>query len=127
MRRARWWLIGGAAGLVLAAAGLWIWQSTAPSSTPEEAALDYLHALESGDPDAVAATGMKVSRTALDAFDAATSLIEDAKVTRVREDADGASAVVDISFRLDGASQEAQLSLGVVETVGSSTPRVWAA
>lgn len=115
MRRARWWLIGGAAGLVLAAAGMWIWQSTAPSSTPEEAALDYLHALESGDPDAVAATGMKVSTTALDAFDAATSLIEDAEVTRVREDTDGASAVADISFRLDGAEQEAQLSLGVVE------------
>ncbi|MFJ6532014.1 hypothetical protein [Microbacterium sp. NPDC091662] len=115
MSRARWWLIGGATGLVVVAGGLWLWQSTALSSTPEHAALDYLHALESGDPDAVAATGMKVSTSALDAFDAATALIEEARVTSVREDADGASAAVDIEFVLGDAAQGGQLRLGVVD------------
>ncbi len=109
MSRRRWWLIGGAAGLVVIAAGLWFWQSTTRPPTPEDAALGYLHALESGDPDAVAATGITVSATALDAFDSATALIEEPVVTTVREDGD--SANVDVTFRLDGEKRTAQLKL----------------
>lgn len=115
MSTARRWVIGAAAGIVVIAAGLWLWQSTARTSTPEEAALDYLHALESGDTDAVVATGVVVSATALDAFEAATALIEDAEVTNIREDADGASAAVEISFALEGEKQNAQLVLGIVD------------
>ncbi|MFK0240892.1 hypothetical protein ACIQTX_08520 [Microbacterium sp. NPDC090281] len=109
MSRRRWWLIGGAAGLVVIAAGLWFWQSTTRPPTPEDAALGYLHALESGDADAVAATGITVSATALDAFGSATALIEEAVVTTVREDGD--SANVDVTFRLDDEKRTAQLTL----------------
>lgn len=111
-RRRRWLIGGGALVVVVIAAGLWLWQSWNRSATPEEAALDYLHALESGDPDAVMTTGIAVSATALDAFAAATALIEDAEVTTVHVgDADAASVTVDVSFRLDGQKHNAQLAL----------------
>lgn len=108
-RRRWWWLIGGAAGFAVIAAGLWFWQSTARQPTPEEAALGYLHALESGDADGVAATGVTVSATALDAFESATALIEEAAVKTVREHDD--SADVDVVFRLDGEKHTARLKL----------------
>lgn len=112
-RRRRRWLIYGAAGLVVIAAGLWFWQSATRSSTPEEAALGYLHALESGDADAVSATGITVSTTALDAFESATALIEEATVTNVRKDEDAAD--VEVVFRLDGEKRTARLRLVPVE------------
>lgn len=119
MSRRRQWLIGGGALVAVAvavAAGLWLWQSWNRSATPEEAALDYLHALESGDPDAVMMTGIAVSATALDAFATATALIEDAEVTTVHVGAaDAASVTVDVSFRLDGQQHKAQLTLVPLE------------
>lgn len=115
MSRRGWWLIGGISALVVIAAGLWFWQSTTRTPTPEEAARGYLHALESGDPEAVAATGISVSATALDAFGAASALIEDAEVTTVREEPDGSSATVEIAFRLEDEPERAQLVLTPVE------------
>lgn len=115
MSRRGWWLIGGVAAALVVAGALWLWQSTARSPTPDDAALDYLHALESGDAEAVRATGITVSATALEAFDAATALIEDAEVTTVREGADGASATVEIAFRLEDAGHTAQLVLTPVD------------
>lgn len=115
MIKARWWVIGGAAGIVVVAAGLWLWQSAVRSSTPEEATLDYLHALESGDADTVVASGVVVSTIALDAFEAATGLIDDGEVIRVRDDGDGVSATAEVSFDLDGETHTAQLTLGIIE------------
>lgn len=107
------WLIGIAAALVLIAGGAWLWFATTRSSTPEEAALAYLQALESGDPEAVAGTGVEATETALTAFSAATALIDEPAVTRVRDTADGATAAV--SFRLAGAVHEATLALRSVD------------
>lgn len=114
MSRARWWVIGGAAGVVLVAAAVWIWESTSGSPTPEDAAISYLRALESGDPDAVEATGVDVSTDALTAFAAATGVIEDAVVTSASDDRrarGGEEATVGISFVLDGEEHTAELSL----------------
>lgn len=115
MRRARWWIVGGVAAIVVIVAGLWLWSSTNRSSTPEDAALDYLHALESGDPDAVTAAGSMVTVTALEAFGAATALIEEGEVTDVRENARGDAAAVAISFVLEGEEHTAELTLGVAD------------
>lgn len=111
MTTRRWWLVGGAAALALLIAGAWFWVASSRSSTPEEAALEYLHALETGDPERVAATGAAVPETALGAFAGATALIEDAEVTR-RADTEGAeSASVDVAFVLDGEEHSARLTL----------------
>ncbi|PRB16638.1 hypothetical protein [Microbacterium sp. MYb62] len=115
MSRRAWWLVGGVAGVVVIAAGLWLWQLTMRPPTPEQAARDYLHALESGDADAVTATGIAVTAPALDAFTAATALIEDAAVTAVREDPDATTATVDIAFLLEDERRTAQLTLTPVE------------
>jgi hypothetical protein len=115
MSKARWWVIAGAVGIVVLAAGLWLWQSAIRSPTPEEAARDYLHALESGDADTVVASGVVVSPTTLDAFEGATGLIDDGEVIRVRDGSDGVSAAAEVSFVLDGQTHTAQLTLGIVE------------
>jgi len=120
MSRRRWWLIGGAAGVVVAvAAGLWIWQSTTSEPTPEEAAAAYLRALESGDPAAVEKTGAVVSPETLETFSEATALVEDAEVTSI-EGSDsapvgGATAVAEISFRLADEEHTAELTLSPVD------------
>lgn len=120
MSRRRWWLIGGAAGVVVAvAAGLWIWQSTTSEPTPEEAAAAYLRALESGDPAAVEKTGAVVSPETLETFSEATALVEDAEVTSI-EGGDsapvgGATAVAEISFRLADEEHTAELTLSPVD------------
>lgn len=113
MNRRRRWLIGGAAGVVVIAAGVWIWQSASRAPSAEEAAAGYLQALESGDPDAVEATGIAVSPTALEAFAVATALIEDAEVTAIRgvDGAEGHDPTAEISFRLDDEPHTAELSL----------------
>lgn len=120
MSRRVWWLVGGAAGLVLiAAAGVWIWQAGMRPATAEEAALDYLRALESGDPGRVEATGVLMPQSALDAFAAADAFVEDAAVTAVTSDdsapVGGASATAEVSFRLDGEKHTAQLTLSPVD------------
>ncbi|MFK3676129.1 hypothetical protein ACI2IP_00270 [Microbacterium sp. NPDC090218] len=117
-RRGRW-LIGGAAAVVAVAAGVWIWQSTSRTPTPEESALSYLRALESGDPDAVEGAGVDVSAEALGAFAAATDFIEDAAVRTV-SGGDGRppgdeKATAEVSFLLDGEEHTAELSLTAVE------------
>lgn len=114
MSRRRWWLLGGAVVLLLAvAAGVWWWTATrAPD--PDAAALAYVRALESGDPDAVAATGAEVPDAALRAFPAATALIEEAAVetVRVRDDRE---ATAEIAFRLDGQEHRGRLMLTLTD------------
>lgn len=115
-RARRRWVIGGAAVVVvLLAAGVWLWQSSARSTTPEEAALEYLRALESGDADAVQATGIVVTEAALDAFDAASALVRDPEVTRVRHGSGSTSAAAEVSFELDGDLHDAVLALDMVD------------
>ncbi|OIJ33143.1 MULTISPECIES: hypothetical protein [unclassified Microbacterium] len=109
MSHRRWWLLGGLVAAVAVAGAVWWGLSALRSPTAEEAALAYLHALESGDPEAVAATGTRASDAALTAFAGATSTIQDAEVTDVREGDGGASATV--RFRLDGDEHEADLRL----------------
>ncbi len=109
MTRRRWWLLGGLVAAVAVAGAVWWGLSALRSPTAEEAALAYLQALESGDPEAVAATGTRASDAALTAFAGATSTIQDAEVTDVREGDGGASATV--RFRLDGDEHEADLRL----------------
>lgn len=113
--RRRWVISGAAVVVVLLAAGVWIWQSSARSTTPEEAALEYLQALESGDADTVRATGIVVTEAALDAFDAASALVRDAEVTRVRHSNGSTSAAVEVSFELDGDAHDAVLALDLVD------------
>lgn len=120
MSRRRWWLIGGAAGIVVAvAAGAWIWQATGRPATAEEAAVAYLRALESGDRAAVEATGAVVAPETLDAFSGATDLVEDAEVTSIRGDdsapVGGATATAEISFRLDDEEHTAELTLSPID------------
>ena len=115
MKRRRWWIIGGATVLVLLAAAVWFWAAAARPSTPDEAARAYLRALESGDADAVAATGIDVSTTALEAFAEASAHIEDAKVLGDAADTDSAAATVDVSFRLDGEQHRASLRLHTMD------------
>lgn len=116
MSRRRWWIVGGIAAIMLAvAAGLWIWQATTRSPTPEEAAREYLQALASGDRSAVEATGVEVSASALTAYAAATALIRDVEVAAAdgegRREGDGAKTTVETSFRLGGDAHTAELSL----------------
>lgn len=115
MTSRRWWLVGAAAALALLIAGVWFWVASTRSSTPEEAALAYLHALESGDPERVAATGAAVPEPALEAFAAATALIQDAEVTHRADGGPPASASVDIGFHLEGEEHMARLTLESVD------------
>nr|WP_017203944.1 hypothetical protein [Microbacterium barkeri] len=115
MTSRRWWLVGAAAALALLIAGVWFWVASTRSSTPEEAALAYLHALESGDPERVAATGAAVPEPALEAFAAATALIQDAEVTHRADGGPPASASVDIGFHLEGEEHTARLTLESVD------------
>ncbi|WP_337006393.1 MULTISPECIES: hypothetical protein [unclassified Microbacterium] len=115
MNRRRWWGIGGAIVLVIVAAAVWFSVATIRPSTPDEAALAYLHALESGDADAVAATGIDVSATTLEAFADATAHIEEAEILGEKSDADDAAATVDVAFQLDGAPHRASLRLRTVD------------
>ncbi|WP_101846826.1 hypothetical protein [Zhihengliuella sp. ISTPL4] len=109
MTRRRWWVVGGLVAILVVAGAVWWGVSALRSPSPEEAALAYLRALESGDPEAVTTTGTAVSDTALTAFAGTTSTIEDAEVTSIR-DRDGAVSAT-VTFRLGGADQEARLTL----------------
>ncbi|MBP3977818.1 hypothetical protein [Microbacterium sp. BLY] len=109
MSRRRWALMGGIVALLAVAAVAWWAVAALRPASPEDAAQAYLHALESGDPAQVTATGIDVSEDALTAFAGATATIADAAVTRVRDGDDEATATV--SFRLDGAAHEARLRL----------------
>ena len=57
MSRRRWWLLGGVVVAAAVAWAVWWGLSALRSPTAEDAALAYLRALESGDPEVVAATG----------------------------------------------------------------------
>lgn len=109
MTRRRWWLVGGLVAVLAVAGAVWWGVSALRSPSPEEAALEYLRALESGDPEAITATGTAVPDTALAAFAEAASTIEDAEVTAVRDRAGEVSAAV--TFRLGGTDREARLTL----------------
>lgn len=89
--------------------GLVVWVSSTRAGTAQEAARDYLRALESGDSAAVAATGVEVSPDALVAFDSVSSLLTDGTV--VTTDQEGSIATAQISFTIDGDAHEAQLAL----------------
>ncbi|WP_029262975.1 MULTISPECIES: hypothetical protein [unclassified Microbacterium] len=120
MSRRRWWLIAGAVGVVvLVAGGLWIWQATGRPATAEEAAAEYLRALESGDPAAVEATGAVMQRETLDAFSDATALVHGAEVISVSGDdsapVGGVTATAEITFRLADEKHTAALTLSPVD------------
>lgn len=116
MSRRRWaWVIAGAAAIVVIAGGVWVWQSMSRSPTPEESALGYLRALESGDPAAVKATGVEVSPAALEAFAAATDLIEDTSVTSISGGDGDKRATAEVAFTLDGEAHTAALSMTPVD------------
>lgn len=111
MTRRRGWLLGAGIGVVLLilAAGVWVWQSPKTPRTAEEAALAYLQALESGDADAVATTGIAVSDEVLAAFTGATAFISQAAVTGI--DQRGETATAEASFRLGDEDRSATLTL----------------
>lgn len=107
-RRTRvWGIVLGA--VLVAAAAITVWQLTSRPASAEDAALSYLHALESGDPEAVASTGADVTDDALTAFSAADELIDDAAVDGL-ETHDGATTAK-VSFRLDGERHSATLTM----------------
>ncbi len=111
MTRRRWWLIGGVAALlVVAVAGVLIWQSASRPATAEDASTSYLRALASGDAEAVKATGIEAPATALVAFAAASGYIEDPEVTSVREVGDD-EATADVSFTLGDEERKTELAL----------------
>jgi len=114
--RARLIAGGAAIVIVIGAAAIWIWQSSAPLSA-EDAATAYLRALESGDSAAVEATGIAVAPKVLAAFEEADALIDDAAVMTVEQT--DATATADVSFTLDGEKHDAELSLAL--TNGSWT------
>lgn len=96
--------------LTIGAAGWWIWQSADRAPTAEQTVSDYLRALESGDGDAVAAVVPDLSPAAVRAFDGATDLITDARVTGIEMEGDDA-AVAEVSFRLAGEDHAARLTV----------------
>lgn len=133
MTRRRGWMIGAAGALVLALAlaiGVWAWQGSTRSATAAETATEYLQALESGDTDAVRATGIDVSAEALSAFGGAVEHIEDAEVTDIREAKGRATA--EVAFTLSQRQQTARLELSkvdgrwTVDTSGTGTATVTA-
>lgn len=110
--RARLIAGGAAIVVVIGAAAIWIWQSSAPVSA-EDAATAYLRALESGDSAAVEATGIAVTPDALAAFDEADALIDEAAVMAVEQT--DATATADVSFTLGGETHDAELSLALTD------------
>lgn len=110
MTRRAMWLLAGAVGLVLiVGAGLWIWQSTSRPASTEDTALAYLHALESGDAEALTAVSATVPKTALTAFTAADERIQEGALTSVARS--GETATAEVSFVLAGEQRTASLSL----------------
>lgn len=110
--RARLIAGGAAIVIVIGAAVIWIWQSSAPVSA-EDAATAYLRALESGDSAAVEATGIAATPEALAAFDEADALIDEAAVMAVEQTV--ATATADVSFTLGGEKHDAELSLALTD------------
>lgn len=114
MTRRSTWVFAGALGLVLAiAAVLWIWQSTNRPASAQDTALAYLHALESGDAEALAAVSAAVPKTAVAVFEAADEHIQEPALTSV--DDGGETAAVAASFVLVGEQHTASFSLSQVD------------
>lgn len=113
MTRRRGIVLAISAAAVLIVAGLagGIWAASSRAASPEAAATALLRALESGDADAVAATGLEVPSEARAAFASARAHITAATVGEIAIDA--GSATVQVSFSLDGASHTASLALAL--------------
>lgn len=108
-RRAVWLLAGAVALVLIVGAGLWIWQSTSRPASTEDTALAYLHALESGDAEALTAVSAAASNAALTAFAAADARIQEVALTSV--DQSGDTATAEVLFVLGGEQHAASLSL----------------
>lgn len=122
MTRRRGWLLGAGIGVVLLllAGGIWAWQTNIRPATAEDTALAYLRALESGDADGVAATGVSVSDDARAAFTAASGFVSDVAVTAV--DQRGEAATADVAFRLGDEKRTAALALAREDAVWRLEP-----
>lgn len=112
-------MLAGSAVVALLAAGavtLLVAQGGSGDS-PEDAAIDYLRALESGDAEAVEATGLELPDAVAAAFEAATDRPQDGTVEAEGSGAessragDGDSVTVPISYALDGRRTEARLTV----------------
>ncbi|MDR6865622.1 hypothetical protein J2Y69_000204 [Microbacterium resistens] len=93
-------LVGAVTAAAIVTAGVWWWLAR-PAPGPEETALGYFHALATGDPAAVRASGLEVDEAAATAYASAFGTVSDPTVTDVDPHAD--TARVTVSFRLDGA------------------------
>ncbi len=108
-RRAVWLLAGAVALVLIVGAGLWIWQSTTRPASTEDTVLAYLHALESGDAEALTAVSAAASKASLTAFAAADARIQEVALTSV--DQSGDTATAEVLFVLGGEQHAASLSL----------------
>jgi hypothetical protein len=108
-RRGAWLLGVGIVAVLLLAVGIGLWRSSSSPATAETTATAYLHALESGDATTVDSTGPGISEKARTAFSGATEYIADGSVEDVEQHDD--TATVDVSFRLDGETRSATLTL----------------
>lgn len=108
-RRAIWLVIAGAAVVAATGLSLWAWSVTGRGQSPDDAAAALLRALESGDAEALAETGLVVSDDALTVFSAATAHITDAILDEVVRTGDDAEARM--RFSLGGAAHTATVSL----------------
>lgn len=114
MKRRMWWVVG-AVVVAAALAGVWAWQAMPRLQTPEDATLQYLRALESGDSRQIEATAIDISPASLEAFAGASALIEDAELGVVTLGADNETATAEVSFALDGEQTVAEISLTSVD------------
>lgn len=108
MTRRRSIVLAVIVAVAIAAGGLAAFLLTR-SASPEDVTLEYFRALESGQQDAVAATGIEVSSDTLAMFAAAEDHVSDARVLTTTTD--GATADVTVAYVLDGDAQESVLSL----------------
>lgn len=109
MKRRALWIIGGVAVAVAVAGAATVWLLTPRDASPEDHALAYLQALESGDVTAVQATGLEVSPATAAAFTAASEYISD---VRVESPVDNDSPVrVRASFSLAGERIASEITM----------------
>lgn len=118
MKRRTVWIIVGVAAAAAVAGAAAVWLLTPRDTSPEDHALAYLQALESGDVTAVQATGLEVSPATAAAFTAASEYISD---VRVESPVDNDSPVrVRASFSLDGGRVDTEITM--VENGGRWVP-----
>lgn len=105
----RWVALVAVVLAVILVGGVAVWQSVSRPASAEDAARAYLRALESGEASEVEATGIEVSDTTMQAFVAAESPVTEAAVVSVDET--GSTATARVSFVLDDATHDADISL----------------